>query len=488
MHRDFISDYFARNGLPLEVVTADLEEDAGYGVPLDQEEAFYEEFIEFFHYQDRRAPPREGKRPVGSGKRPKKTVPPTGQQQAVPLEPVKTNPAPFKREIQHIVVDGAYFFKWSEVIEARYGTEYQALVTSFDLSPRIQLGIIAFLDKSLAATGFSTEDCLVTFTDGEKTYGIPWMIKDEFEDWFARNAKDQFLQYVMNDFGSSSEDEAADEDVDSTGKGDEEDELMSPPRRGGLRTVIDEDTEEDEEDEATVDMEMEPFKIPVPKETPVDVSNAVTTTPEENAMTMQSLFGESGPQEPLSYVASAAATEDEASALSMNFQMPQLWPTQQCQQQSPATGQVAFEFPITSMAELPVSGPSQEQQQQQYQETTDPVEIMRVFTSNPEDSGCENLCMAMKAGEEQASSTVMAQDPHQSFSEKEAPMSKAEQNAMEHVRTELSSARNSLESLTTLLNAPVVVPLPLSKKEDQEQKNPRTLLDIETEAGENSSL
>ena len=196
MHEEFVRDYILRKNERVEMVNAEIEEDRAWGIFLDQEQNFYDAFIDHFHYQERvdrkRFPePIRGLRfmdlsaGVDAEELSGVTFHDTAQEpEAEALPPIRS-----------VNVKGTDLYHWRDIIEARFGTEYDDLLESEVLISRMVTGMSRFLERSLLPSGLETNECRIAFDDAQKEHGIPWTLKEEFENWFDRHASSDFREF-----------------------------------------------------------------------------------------------------------------------------------------------------------------------------------------------------------------------------------------------------------------------------------------------------
>jgi hypothetical protein len=96
------------------------------------------------------------------------------------------------------VVNGTELFHWRDVVEDKFASDYDELLNKPNNQILIHNAIRQFLNGSLLPAGLEPKDCFICFSDDSDSeeedaeeandYGIPSILKEEFELWFSFQA------------------------------------------------------------------------------------------------------------------------------------------------------------------------------------------------------------------------------------------------------------------------------------------------------------
>lgn len=233
IHEEFVRDYFLSKNLAFKVVQAEIEKDNAWGVPLETEEQFFNYFIAMFHYHQngRKSYPKthweipkcqsiehfNNEKTKSSGS---SVIDNMETQPSIDLCEVEESQPHSQfglfgssqaqnilRPFRKAVINGTELFHWRDVVEDKFAADYDELLNNSSNQVKIQNAIRQFLNGSLLPSGLEPINCYVCFSDDsdseeedekdEKDYGIPSILKEEFELWFSTQADNGFSNLAL---------------------------------------------------------------------------------------------------------------------------------------------------------------------------------------------------------------------------------------------------------------------------------------------------
>lgn len=254
IQEEFVRDYLLSRDIVFKVVDAEFEQDNAWGIPSESEEQFFNAFMAMFHYQmnGRKVCPKthwqipkcksieyfnnDKSKSCGSSvidvnenetsKDDQSTVQQLQVQSELELSRgiFGSNQAQsYLRPFRKAVVNGTELFHWRDIVEDKFGSDYDDLLNKPNNQLLIQNCIRQFLNGSLLPAGLEQKDCFVCFSDDSdsededvdetRDYGIPSILKDEFELWFSIQADYGFR--TLNLEKDEEEDEFEDDQLKS---------------------------------------------------------------------------------------------------------------------------------------------------------------------------------------------------------------------------------------------------------------------------------
>lgn len=246
IHEEFVRDYLLSKNIAFNVVHAELEKDNAWGVPLETEEQFFNSFIAMFHYNQngRKIYPKthwqipkcqsieylnnDNTKSFGSsmgdisGTQPSNNSHVQESQGQSQFGIFGSNQAQnLLRPFRKAIVNGTELFHWRDVVEDKFSSEYDDLLNNTSNELIIHNAIRQFLNGSLLPSGLEPANCYVCFSDDsdsdeedaeeEKDYGIPSILKEEFELWFSTQAENGFTCIILPPEKDDDEDEFEDD-------------------------------------------------------------------------------------------------------------------------------------------------------------------------------------------------------------------------------------------------------------------------------------
>jgi hypothetical protein len=233
IHEEFVRDYLLSRNIAFKVVEAEFEQDNAWGIPSETEEQFFHAFMAIFHYQlngnSKRIFPKthwhipkcrsieysnsdKAKSCGSSVIEIRENGAPDNYSHFQQLSPSNSQSVSGMFGSTHVqmvlcpfrkaVVKGNELFHWRDVVEDKFASDYDELLNKPDNRIQIHNAIRQFLNGSLLPAGLEPKDCFVCFSDDSdeeeeeseetKDYGIPSILKDEFELWFSIQADHGF--------------------------------------------------------------------------------------------------------------------------------------------------------------------------------------------------------------------------------------------------------------------------------------------------------
>ena len=248
IHEEFVRDYVLSRNISFQVVDAEFDKDQGWGIPSETEDQFFCSFLSMFHYQKQGAKinlqthwevPKCRSLDNSAVDKSKTDSPSlsntdslrdklsaTNHQNLLFQDTLENGLGIFGssqvqnslRPFRKAVVNDSELFHWRDIIEDRFGSEYDDLLNRSDLQLNVHNAIRSFLNRSLLPAGLEPSKCFIYFSDdsdseeddsdAQQDYGIPSILKDEFELWFMTQAENAFAP------SSFEERDIEDEDID----------------------------------------------------------------------------------------------------------------------------------------------------------------------------------------------------------------------------------------------------------------------------------